>query len=126
VIFERNTIDQSDLDFKEYVKHGTTRVAGPIDSNFTVVTVHGPVEAAAGSYVAIDAKGWPYPIAAAEFDAIYAGEPDRQWPAKWREAGERDWHLSTAVVRDGKVVVDIIPPDDDTWDSISIVIGEVE
>lgn len=42
------------------------RIKGP----FTVLTREGPLPCPDG-YLAVDAHGWPYPIAADEFAAIY-------------------------------------------------------
>lgn len=42
-----------------------------IDGPFTVETSEGPLTCADG-YLAIDARGYPYPIATDEFDLIYA------------------------------------------------------
>jgi hypothetical protein len=42
------------------------RVAGP----FTVETSEGPLNCADG-YLAVDARGYPYPVAADEFELIY-------------------------------------------------------
>ena len=58
-----------DLTFAEYVKHATTnaaRIAGP----FQVETSEGTMTCKDG-YLAYDARGYPYPIAADEFALIY-------------------------------------------------------
>jgi len=47
------------------------RVLGP----FEVLTSEGPLRCADG-WLAVDARGYPYPIAADEFDLIYAED----WP----------------------------------------------
>ena len=41
-----------------------------IDGPFTVTTSEGPLRCEDG-YLAVDARGYPYPIAAAEFELIY-------------------------------------------------------
>lgn len=41
-----------------------------MDGPFTVETSEGPLSCADG-YLAVDARGYPYPIAADEFDLIY-------------------------------------------------------
>lgn len=56
-------------DWHEYRKIATTR-AVRMDGPFTVKTREGKVTCPDG-YLAIDAHGWPYPIAKDEFDAIY-------------------------------------------------------
>jgi hypothetical protein len=58
-----------DEEAKTYRKTALTRaarVAGP----FTVETSEGPLRCADG-YLAVDARGYPYPIAADEFELIY-------------------------------------------------------
>lgn len=55
--------------FKSYVKRAHTpaiRINGP----FEVVTREGTLTCQDG-WLAVDAHGWPYPIAADEFEAIY-------------------------------------------------------
>lgn len=44
-----------------------------VDGPFTVQTSEGPLRCADG-YLAVDARGYPYPIATDEFDLIYAVE----------------------------------------------------
>jgi hypothetical protein len=68
VIYKRDS-DFSSLTFGEYRKATltrATRVRGP----FTVETREGLLTCPDG-YLAIDAHGWPYPIAADEFRRIY-------------------------------------------------------
>jgi hypothetical protein len=53
----------------QYRKVSLTR-ATRIDGPFTVDTSEGPLHCADG-YLAVDARGYPYPIAADEFALIY-------------------------------------------------------
>lgn len=55
--------------YRKRVLTHATRITGP----FTVVTSEGPLECKDG-YLAVDARGYPYPIAADEFVLIYAPE----------------------------------------------------
>lgn len=55
--------------WKEYRKKVTTR-AVKIDGPFTVQTSEGPLHCEDG-YLAVDARGYPYPIATEEFNLIY-------------------------------------------------------
>lgn len=52
-----------------YRKHALTR-AIKIDGPFTVETSEGPLTCDDG-YLAVDARGYPYPIASDEFHMIY-------------------------------------------------------
>jgi hypothetical protein len=56
-------------DFDQYRKRTLTK-AVRIDGPFEVETREGRLVCEDG-YLAIDAHGWPYPIAAQEFEAIY-------------------------------------------------------
>lgn len=58
-----------DGDWAVYRKVVPTR-AIRIDGPFVVETSEGPLRCADG-YLAVDARGYPYPIAADEFDLIY-------------------------------------------------------
>jgi len=42
-----------------------------IEEPFTVMTDEGPLTREDGGYLAVDARGYPYPIAAEEFEIIY-------------------------------------------------------
>jgi hypothetical protein len=67
-IFDRSNVAESG-EFEEFVRIGTVkarRMTGP----FTCVTLHG-VTTCDDGWLAVDSGGWPYPIAAAEFDRIY-------------------------------------------------------
>lgn len=61
-------------EWKKKVTTRAIRVGGP----FTVKTREGTLTCPDG-YLAMDAHGWPYPIAANEFEAIYepASGPER-------------------------------------------------
>jgi hypothetical protein len=60
---------QPDLEFLKYRNHAVTKAAR-IDGPFRVETPGGPLVCQDG-YLAIDARGHPYPIAADEFSLIY-------------------------------------------------------
>lgn len=64
----------ANLGFKGYRKKTVTKIAR-IDGPFEVETREGSVYCPDG-YLAIDSKGYPYPVAADEFEAIY--EPENQ------------------------------------------------
>jgi hypothetical protein len=77
-ISERSNVSKADIDatlvatWTHYRKRFLTpaiRMSGP----FTVQTREGSLTCPDG-YLAVDAHGWPYPIAADEFERIY--EPD--------------------------------------------------
>lgn len=53
-------------EFRKKVTTRAKRITGP----FTVMTSEGPLHCADG-WVAVDARGYPYPIAADEFELIY-------------------------------------------------------
>lgn len=55
--------------WKQYRKTSLTK-AIKIDGPFTVVTSEGPLQCNDG-FLAIDARGYPYPIASDEFALIY-------------------------------------------------------
>lgn len=54
------------LKYRKKVTTAATRIDGP----FTVQTSEGPLHCEDG-YLAVDARGYPYPIAADEFALIY-------------------------------------------------------
>lgn len=58
-----------DENSRRYRKTALTR-AMRIDGPFTVETSEGPLRCADG-YLAVDARGYPYPIATDEFELIY-------------------------------------------------------
>jgi hypothetical protein len=53
-------------EFRKKVPTRATRIEGP----FMVLTSEGPLTCADG-WLCIDARGYPYPVAADEFDLIY-------------------------------------------------------
>jgi hypothetical protein len=68
MIYKRDS-DLSALTFGEYRKVVLTRAAR-VQGPFTVETREGLLMCKDG-YLAIDAHGWPYPIATSEFHRIY-------------------------------------------------------
>jgi hypothetical protein len=68
-IFSRNNMPGDPAQWPLYRKVALTH-ATRIDGPFTVVTSEGPLECQDG-YLALDARGYPYPIAADEFGLIY-------------------------------------------------------
>lgn len=56
-------------DWPAYRKTATTH-ATKIEGPFTVETSEGPLSCEDG-YLAVDSRGYPYPIATDEFEAIY-------------------------------------------------------
>lgn len=68
-VFSTEHLPRSDADWRTFQKKVPTRavrVSGP----FTVQTSEGPLGCKDG-WLAIDARGYPYPIAADEFELIY-------------------------------------------------------
>jgi hypothetical protein len=68
-MFSATDMQDDALEWRTYRKKVTTqaaRVKGP----FTVNTSEGPLTCQDG-YLAVDARGYPYPIAADEFALIY-------------------------------------------------------
>jgi hypothetical protein len=69
--FSKDALPPKDT-FKTYRKTTLTKIAGPFPAPVTVTTREGKlVSTTEAAYVAIDSGGWPYPIAASEFEAIY-------------------------------------------------------
>ena len=65
--FTRDNVDSADWpEWRKKVTTRATRIKGP----FTVVTNEGLLACKDG-YLAVDSRGWPYPIDADEFAAIY-------------------------------------------------------
>lgn len=58
-----------------YRKVALTRAIRVVSGPFTVLTSEGPLECKDG-YLAVDARGYPYPIATDEFELIYAPAVD--------------------------------------------------
>lgn len=77
-VFNRETVPGDDWDWKAYRKHATTW-ALRIDGPFVVETSEGPLRCEDG-FLAVDARGYPYPIAADEFVLIYAEVGDDDAP----------------------------------------------
>jgi hypothetical protein len=71
-VFSVNSLPSSPRDWPKYRKKVLTS-AIKIDGPFTVETSEGPLSCADG-YLAVDARGYPYPIAADEFALIYEAE----------------------------------------------------
>uniref|UniRef100_A0A6M3JWI5 Uncharacterized protein n=1 Tax=viral metagenome TaxID=1070528 RepID=A0A6M3JWI5_9ZZZZ len=67
-IFEKGKLDKvkSWGDYKKKTITQVARIKGP----FEVITREGKLMCPDG-WLALDTQGWPYPIAAEEFDAIY-------------------------------------------------------
>jgi hypothetical protein len=70
--FSRDNLPPAEQ-FARYRKRHLT-AATRIDGPFTVCTQEGELSCPDG-WLAIDSRGWPYPIAADEFDAIYEPAP---------------------------------------------------
>lgn len=69
-VFSKENLPGVPYTWPQYQKVKLTR-AIRIDGPFTVETSEGPLSCADG-YLAVDARGYPYPIAADEFELIYA------------------------------------------------------
>jgi hypothetical protein len=67
--YVRYDITFPQLNFKGYRKTTVTQAAR-MDGPFRVLTAEGPLECKDG-YLAIDSRGYPYPIDREEFEAIY-------------------------------------------------------
>lgn len=66
-------------EFREYVKRGTTRIAGPFPAPVEVVTATGLHVVGEGmTFVAVDEAGFPYPVRPDVMDASYTvlSDPD--------------------------------------------------
>jgi len=68
-VFSKDALPHPSAEWGQYRKHALT-MALRIDRPFTVETSEGPLRCDDG-YLALDARGYPYPIAADEFDLIY-------------------------------------------------------
>lgn len=108
-------VDALPADFDEragkFRKHATTR-AVRLRGPFIVDTSEGPLECEDG-WLALDARGYPYPIAADEFELIYteagvgdesivtlACEPESWWVTSGKHVATHQWF---ATDRDGNV-----------------------
>lgn len=67
--FSRENLPSEPMSWPRYRKTSLTR-AIKIDGSFTVETSEGPLHCEDG-YLAMDARGYPYPIATDEFTQIY-------------------------------------------------------
>lgn len=72
MIYSRDNLPSDPATWTGYRKKTVTR-ALRIEGPFTVLTAEGPLTMPDG-YLAIDSRGWPYPIDAREFEAIYDTE----------------------------------------------------
>ena len=68
-VFEKSNLPSDPETWQLFRKTALTR-ATRIDGPFTVQTSEGPLHCENG-YLAVDARGYPYPIAADEFSMIY-------------------------------------------------------
>ena len=68
-VFSSENIPPESAGWQQYRKHALTR-AVRVNGPFVVQTSEGPLRCEDG-YLALDARGYPYPIAADEFDLIY-------------------------------------------------------
>ena len=68
-VFSASALPSDPTSWPVYRKTALTR-ALKIDGPFTVQTSEGPLTCSDG-YLAVDARGYPYPIAADEFALIY-------------------------------------------------------
>lgn len=71
--YTRGEVEQLVTDWPEYRKKTTTR-ATRIEGEFAVKTSEGTLTCKDG-YLAVDSRGWPYPIDREEFEAIYEAVP---------------------------------------------------
>lgn len=69
VRFLKGVVPDESWDWKAYRKTSLTR-AVKIDTPFVVETSEGELRCEDG-YLAVDARGYPYPIATDEFEMIY-------------------------------------------------------
>ena len=78
---EVNRANMHDLEYREYRKLGTTKLAGPFDPPVTVETVTGPHEVRDHRvYIAIDAAGHPYPVEEEIVATSYVAEDETTVP----------------------------------------------
>jgi hypothetical protein len=59
-----------DAEFAEYIKMRVTRAA-KIDGMFHCVTSEGNVASCSDGWLAIDSRGFPYPVNSLEFESTY-------------------------------------------------------
>jgi len=72
MVFSKDHLPGDPMRWPAYRKHAVTR-ATKIDGPFTVETSEGDLTCQDG-YLAMDARGYPYPIATDEFELIYRPE----------------------------------------------------
>lgn len=77
-LFSRDNLPDP-AEFEEFSKSGSTKMVR-IEGPFTVVTREGTMECEDG-WLAIDSRGWPYPIADDEQANIYQPAGDWNMPA---------------------------------------------
>jgi hypothetical protein len=68
--FSKTNLPSDPQGWPKYRKHALAS-AVKIDGEFTVETSEGPLRCQDG-YLAMDARGYPYPIATDEFEKIYS------------------------------------------------------
>jgi len=74
-VYDRESLPSDPDTWQAFRKHAVTR-AVRIQGPFTVQTSEGPLHCEDG-WLALDARGFPYPIAAQEFTLIYSAvEPE--------------------------------------------------
>lgn len=80
--FDRDSLDTPGVqdNMKPYKKKTVTMLMR-VDGPFTVKTREGEVTSPDG-WLAIDSKGWPYPVAADEFDSIYVPADEEVAPGE--------------------------------------------
>lgn len=78
MLFDRDNVndDQREHEWSWWRRRPSVLQARQIDEPFSVQTPHGVVEGQAGDWVAIDANGDPYPIAADVFEAAFDAAPN--------------------------------------------------
>ena len=95
--FSTGNLPGSPEDWPLYQKHALTR-AIRIEGPFTVETSEGPLRCENG-YLAIDARGYPYPIAADEFEQIYGPPQEAEDPyAAALRAAESAGHVGVTLL----------------------------
>ena len=104
--FDRDHLPSDPVTWPAWSKHAMTR-ALRIDGPFAVVTAEGALTCNDG-FLAIDARGYPYPIAADEFARIYARHDATELQLstfKRRDRlGRMRWYFHVAA-ENGEVVV---------------------
>lgn len=71
VTFDRDNLPEPSR-FRHYRKTALTRLAGPYDPPVQVVTREGEyLQSSEPCFIALDADGWPYPVAASVVERTY-------------------------------------------------------